>query len=65
MLSGWGGVKVSIVECRRNGAVKTWKTRPNDFRLPVKRGLWDYGYITHDDNARFHIEADCPIEVTA
>ena len=25
--------------CRANGALKTWKTRPGDFRLPVKYGL--------------------------
>jgi hypothetical protein len=27
------------VRCRVNGACKTWKTRPNDFRLPVKYGI--------------------------
>lgn len=57
-----GGVKVSIAECRRNGAVKLWKTRPTEFSLPVKRGLRDCGYITDSDNARFHTEADCPIK---
>ena len=56
-----GGVKTSIVECRRNGALKTWKTRPAEFSLPVKRGLRDYGYITDSDNARFHTPDDCPI----
>lgn len=35
--------------CRRNGRNKLWKTRPNDFRIPVKRGLYDYGYITQDN----------------
>lgn len=25
--------------CRVNGKAKTWKTRPNDFTLPVKHGL--------------------------
>ena len=60
-----GGVKATIVECRRNGQVKTWKTRPDDFSLPVKRGLYDHGYITHFDNARFHTSTDCPILVAA
>lgn len=32
---------------RRNGATKTWKTRPGEFRIPVKFGLYGYGYITH------------------
>jgi len=27
---------------RVNGKIKTWKTRPADFRLPLKRGLYEY-----------------------
>lgn len=34
---------------RRNGATKTWKTRPNEFRIPVKAGLRACGYITHQN----------------
>jgi hypothetical protein len=33
--------------CRRNGATKTWKTRPGHFRIPVKYGLKTCFYITH------------------
>lgn len=36
----------SPVRCRVNGACKTWKTRPEDFSLPVKYGLRDCFYIT-------------------
>lgn len=34
---------------RRNGATKTWKSkgREHEFRIPVKRGLREYTYITH------------------
>lgn len=32
--------------CRVNGKCKTWKTRPDDFQLPVKHGLRDTFYIT-------------------
>jgi hypothetical protein len=32
--------------CRANGKCITWKTRPEEFRLPVKYGLSGYGYIT-------------------
>jgi hypothetical protein len=35
--------------CRVNGACKTWKTRPDDFRLPVKHGLRDCFYITPEN----------------
>jgi hypothetical protein len=32
--------------CRVNGKCKTWKTRPNEFSLPVKYGLKQCFYIT-------------------
>ena len=28
---------------------KIWKTRPNDVRVPLKHGLYDYDYLTQDD----------------
>lgn len=31
--------------CRVNGKCKTWKTRPDDWRLPVKFGLRTCFYI--------------------
>lgn len=34
------------LECRANGACKTWKTRPTEFRLPVKYGMKECFYIT-------------------
>lgn len=34
------------VVCRINGKCKTWKTRLDDFRLPVKYGLKECFYIT-------------------
>ena len=37
------------VRCRVNGRCKTWKTRPNDFSLPVKHGLKSCFYITQDN----------------
>lgn len=36
----------SPARCRVNGKCHTWKTRPNEFRLPVKYGLKDCFYIT-------------------
>jgi hypothetical protein len=29
------------------GKCQTWKTLPNEFRVPFKHGLYDYGAITH------------------
>jgi hypothetical protein len=31
---------------RATGAMKTWKRAPESFRLPIKRGLREYGAIT-------------------
>ena len=43
------------VRCRAMGACKTWKTRPNDFKLPVKYGLYQSFYITHDNAGEWHV----------
>lgn len=32
-------------EVRRNGRTKTWKTRPGEFRIPVKYGMYECFYI--------------------
>jgi len=41
----------TALRARSNGKCQTWKTRPAEFKLPVKHGLRDTFYITHD-NAR-------------
>ena len=41
---------------RRNGATKVWKTRPMEFRVPVKFGLYAYGYITDSNAHLFTVE---------
>lgn len=38
-----------IIRLKINGAPKVWKTRPNEVRVPVKYGLYEYGYITESD----------------
>jgi hypothetical protein len=45
---------------RRNGATKTWKSRPGAFRIPVKHGMYQYGYIDDTMNAIVHAAEDCP-----
>lgn len=40
---------------RVTGAVKLWKTRPNDFEVPIKRGMWDSGYLTPSTASRFSL----------
>lgn len=43
---------------RRNGKTQVWKTRPNEFKVPVKHGLYSYGYITQDNAHLFNIVGD-------
>jgi len=41
-----------VVSAKKNGMVKYWKTRPEDFRAPFKYGLRDFFYIT-PENAKY------------
>lgn len=43
------------LRCRANGKCKTWKTRPDEFRLPVKYGLKQCFYITEDNANEWNI----------
>jgi hypothetical protein len=39
----------SPLKAKRNGKNKLWKTRPSEFKIPVKRGLYEFGYIDQDN----------------
>ncbi len=54
----------SPLRCRANGACKTWKTRPEAFKLPVKYGLRQCFYIT-EDNAHEWTLAQTPAQTLA
>lgn len=41
---------------RKNGKTKMWKTRPGEFRIPVKFGLYDHTYITHENVGSYEVE---------
>lgn len=38
-----------------SGKCKTWKTRPNEFKLPIKFGLYKSAYLTHENACLFEI----------
>lgn len=57
-----GGVKTNIEVWRANGRCKTWKTRPNDFAIPIKRGLRSHTYITNGNAEYYHTAFDCPVK---
>lgn len=48
-------------KARVNGAVKTWKTRPDDFRLPLKVGFRGFAEIRQYNQDEFYLPADCPV----
>lgn len=39
-----------------NGAVKLWKTRPDDFKVPIKNGLYNYCYLIPDNVGDFYLD---------
>ena len=41
---------------RRNGVTKTWKTRPEEFRLPIKCGFRQCYAMTHENAHRFFVD---------
>ena len=41
---------------RVNGQVKTWIKQPDKFRVPLKHGLYTYGYLTEDNAEYFRKE---------
>lgn len=42
------------VRVRVNGRCLTWKTRPEEFKLPVKYGMRDCFYVTHLEASGWH-----------
>lgn len=55
------GITYRFEVWRRNGRTKTWKTRPGEFQIPVKYGLYSFDYITHNMAADFHVAEECPV----
>lgn len=47
---------------RRNGKTQTWKTRPNEFRIPIKAGLRATGNLTQDSIRDGVLSSDLKLE---
>lgn len=54
-----GGETLSQERWRMNGRLKTWKTRPGEFQLPIKHGLKTCAYLTHDNAHMMHVASEC------
>lgn len=53
---GWYDSDGSPSQCRVSGKVQTWKTRPDDFRVPIKRGLYENGEIVPSNIGTFTLD---------
>lgn len=56
-----GGITEHSEVWRRNGKTQVWKTSPDAFQVPVKRGLKEYAYITAYNASAMHTSEDCPL----
>ena len=57
-----GGITINIEQWKRNGNTQTWKTRPDNFRVPIKMGLYNYGSIENWNAEHFHTWENCPLK---
>lgn len=57
-----GGGSRRFEEWRANGQLKTWKTRPTDFRLPIKWGLKVCAQLTPREAGQLHFAHECPCD---
>lgn len=54
-----GGETTKTEHWRVNGKCKTWKTRPEEFELPIKYGLKSCAYMNERNAGEFHLPEDC------
>ena len=47
---------------RINGKTKVWKTRPDDFEVPLKYGMYDHGYLSQNNASVYHLTEEQAIE---
>lgn len=47
---------------RSSGACKVWKTRPSEFVLPVKNGIYNNGYVSNLNAAEWCLPSHWEIE---
>lgn len=51
----------TAVRYKINGKCKTWKTRPSEFKVPIKYGLKGYDYLTDENAHLFSLTEPAPI----
>jgi len=53
----------TALRVRVTGKVKTWKRSPGRVQVPVKRGLYDSGYITEYNCGEFTLNEPAKVKV--
>lgn len=59
-------VPMGIARWRITGKVQTWKTRPEEFCVPIKYGLFTHGHLTQENARHYYMteaEATFAMEV--
>jgi hypothetical protein len=58
-----GGEELVQEKWRRNGETRTWKTRPNDFAIPLKFGIVcrksNFYTLTNENDTGWHTAQGC------
>jgi len=49
-------VLTPVSQWRVNGKIKLWKRDPERFQLPIRHGLYNYGYLTNDNCHLFTLD---------
>lgn len=48
-------ISIKSIKWRANGKCKIWKTRPDEFKLPIKHGLYSHWYLTNENAHLFEV----------
>jgi|SoiMethySBSTD1v2_1073268.scaffolds.fasta_scaffold1108904_3 hypothetical protein len=48
-----------VYRVRRSGKTQLWKTRPGEFKIPVKFGLYQSLYLTHENAHEWNDGSEC------
>ena len=54
-----GRIIIEYLLYRRNGQFRQWHN--GGWRLPLKRGMYEYGEINNASADKFHLEKDCAV----
>jgi len=51
----------TVINVKVNGNIKRWKRTPLKLQIPIKYGLYEYGYITFIDDGNLSVTSIVPV----